>query len=75
MEADTSRNTPSTKPSKGSTRSFIWQRESDHSRHSTYVPLLTSSSPVQFDEEDPKAWIDPAVSGATGILKSLQKHK
>jgi hypothetical protein len=73
MEADISRNTPSTKLFKGSTRSFIWLRESDRSRH--YKKSLMSSSPVQFDEEDPRAWIDPAVSGATGILKSLQKHK
>lgn len=36
--------------------------------------VIHMATPVQFDEEDPKAWIDPAVSGATGILKSLQKH-
>ena len=64
------------KRSKGSMRLSTWLRQSDFRAYALRrLITLAFFRPAQFDEEDPKAWINPSVSGATGILKSLQKHK
>jgi hypothetical protein len=64
------------KLSKGSMRLSTWLRQSDfHACALCQHLTLAFFRPAQFDEEDPKAWVNPSVSGATGILKSLQKHK